>query len=64
MTRLVITDRLDQVLAPPREIKAEFGELLKSLFDRQYTGRVVLHFHEGVAKVAEFPAPQIKLGGG
>lgn len=59
--QIVVLDRLDQLLAPPRSIDAGFMELLQVLFDRRYTGKVVLHFHDGVAKVAEFPAPQIRL---
>ena len=58
---LVITDRLDQLLAPPREVESDFQTVMTHLFERKYTGPVTLHFHEGVAKKVELPAPKIKL---
>lgn len=58
---LVVTDRIDQIVAPPREVEADLMTVLKHLYDRRYTGPITLHFHEGVAKKAELPAPKIKL---
>lgn len=58
---LVITDRLDQIMAPPREIESDLQSVLQHLYERKYTGTVVFHFHEGIAKKAELPAPKIKL---
>lgn len=58
---LVLADRLDQLLAPPRTVESDLATLFQSLHDRKYTGPITLHFREGVPKVAEFVAPQIKL---
>ena len=58
---IVLTDRLDQLLAPPREIESDLATVMSHLFDRKYTGQVVLHYHDGVPKKVELPAPKIKL---
>lgn len=58
---LVITDRLDQIMAPPREVESTFQVLMEHLYDRRYTGQVTFHFKDGVAKCAELPSPKIKL---
>ncbi len=58
---IVLTDRLDQLLAPPRSIESDLATILKALHERRFTGKVSLHFSEGVPKIAEFVAPQIKL---
>lgn len=59
--QIILIDRLDQLLAPPRTVETDFAVLLQSLYDRRYTGPITLHFACGEPKVAEFPAPQIKL---
>lgn len=60
----VILDRLDQLLTPPRELGSSIATLFQKLYDRKYTGPITLHFHQGEAKVAEFPAPKITLDKG
>lgn len=57
----VLTDRLDQLLAPPRTVISDLPELLQSLYDRKYTGPITLHFADGKPRVCELPAPQIRL---
>lgn len=54
-------ERLDALLAPPRTIESCFPDLIQALYDRKYTGTITLHFSNGVPKVIELPAPQIKL---
>lgn len=61
--QIVLPDRLDQLLAPPRELHADLALLFTKLYERKYTGAITLHFHQGEAKVAEFPAPKISLNG-
>lgn len=58
---IVLTDRLDQLLAPPRSLESDLATVLQQLYDRKYTGQVTLHFSDGVPRVAQLPAPQIKL---
>ena len=58
---IVLTDRLDQLLAPPRSVESDLPTILKTLYDRRYTGKVTFHFSEGTPRVAEFVAPQVKL---
>lgn len=59
---LVVTDRLDQIMAPPREIDSDLQTVLQHLYERRYTGPITLHFKDGMAKRAELPAPKIRLG--
>ena len=61
MSPIVIEDRLDQLLAPPREVESDLQTVLQHLWDRKYTGPVTLHCHDGVPKVIELPAPKIRL---
>lgn len=58
---IVLPDRLDQLLAPPRTVESDTAALFKVLGDRRYTGPITLHFCDGIPKIAELPAPQIKL---
>lgn len=58
---IVLTDRLDQLLAPPRTVESDLATLLQKLYDRRYTGPITLHFRNGTPAVCEFSAPQIKL---
>lgn len=58
---IVLVDRLDQLLAPPRELESDLATVLTHLFERKYTGPVTLHCHDGVPKVIELPAPKIRL---
>ena len=51
----VITDRLDQVLTPPREIVVSAALLLQRLYDRKFTGPVTLHFKQGKLMLADVP---------
>lgn len=61
MPTIVLLDRLDQLLAPPRSVEADLSAFLQALYDRKYTGPVTFHCVEGRIKIAEFPAPQIKI---
>ncbi len=61
---LVVVDRLDQILAPPREIHTDFPTLLQKIAERQYTGEVTLHFRMGVLKVIDVPGPKIMVPNG
>lgn len=64
MPEYVLLDRLDQMLAPPREVTTDLAELLRVVYDRRYTGPITLHFCAGIPRKAEFLAPQVKLNGG
>lgn len=59
--QILLTDRLDQLFAPPRSLESDVASLLQVLYDRRYTGPITWHFLDGVPKLAEFPAPKIKL---
>lgn len=62
-TTILLLDRLDQLLAPPRSVESDFATLMQALYDRKFTGPITLHFAEGQPKVVEFVAPQVKLRG-
>lgn len=38
---------------PPLEAQHTFPELLAALYKQKLTGRVLLHFHNGVPRIAE-----------
>lgn len=46
---------------PPAPHAHTFLTFLESLYQTEYTGRIVLHFCRGVAKTAEFPGTHITL---
>ena len=48
-------------LADLRRDDTAFADLLVEIFTLQYTGSIVLHCVNGVPKVAEFPARQVRL---
>lgn len=58
---IVVPNRLDQLLAPPREVESDVATLLQCLYDRRYDGPITLHFRGGKPFVVDLPCPKIKL---
>lgn len=59
--RAAEVDRLDLLLRTPKDTESDLSTTFQALHERRYTGAITLHFRDGVPRVLELPAPQIKL---
>lgn len=53
--------RVPCVKEPPGPVAPTFPDLLDSLYSQRYTGRVLLHFHNGVPRIVEIAHKTTRL---
>lgn len=55
----LVDDFINAANVPDLTPESAFAALLQALYDRRYTGKVLLNFQRGTPRSAEFPRPTV-----